>query len=109
MTGAVKAPVDVGLNSKVLVQLAPAARGLVQVDADLVKELAPLPVMVVDAVKETALVPVLVSVTTWTAAVEPTAVAGKVRLVVERESVGTELPPVPLRATVFGEPVALSE
>ena len=107
MTTAAKAPVVVGLNSKEFVQLAPAAKGLVQVVADLVKELAPLPVMVVDAVKETAIVPVFLSVTTCTAEVEPTAVDGKVRLLVERERVGIELP-VPLRATVFGEPVALS-
>ena len=97
-----------GLNSMEFVQLAPAARGLVQVDADLIKELAPVPVMVVAAVKETATVPVLVRVIVCTAEVEPTVVAGNVRLVAERERVGVEVPPVPLRATVFGEQVAVS-
>ncbi len=107
MTTADRAPVVVGLNSIEFVQLEPAGRGLGQVDADLMNELAPLPVIVVEAVKETAAVPVLVSVIICTAEVEPTAVAGNVRLVAERERLATELP-VPLRATVFGEPVALS-
>jgi hypothetical protein len=108
VTVAVRAPVVVGLNSMELVQLAPAGRGLLQVEADLMKELAPDPVMVVDAVKETGEVPVLLRVINCTAEVEPTAVEGKVRLVGERVSLGEAAAPVPLRETVLGEPVALS-
>ncbi len=96
------------MNSNELVQLAPAARGFVQVEADFVKELAPLPVMVVDAVKETAVVPVLVRVMVCALEVEPTVVEGKVRLVAESERVGVAEAPVPLSATVLGDPVALS-
>jgi hypothetical protein len=108
VTVAVRVPVVVGLNSMELVQLAPAGRGLGQVEAVLVKELAPDPVMVVDAVKETAAVPVLVRVISCTAEVDPTAVEGNVRLAGEMDNVGVAEPPVPLRETVLGEPVALS-
>jgi hypothetical protein len=40
--------------------------------------------------------------------VEPTVVEGKVRLVAESERVGVAEAPVPLSATVLGDPVALS-
>ena len=53
VTVAASAPVVVGLNVMVLVQLAPAASGLGQVVADLVNELAFVPVIVVAAVNET--------------------------------------------------------
>jgi hypothetical protein len=72
----------------VLVQLAPTANGLAQVEADLAKELAPGPVIVVDAVKVTAVVPVFLIVTSCVAALVPTVVEGKVRLVGVIESVG---------------------
>ncbi len=74
----------------------------------MMKELAPLPVMVVAEVNETADVPVLVSVIICTAEVEPTAVAGNVRLAVDSDRLVAEDPPVPLSATVLGEPVAVS-
>lgn len=71
-----------------MVQLAPAASGLLQVEADLAKEDAPEPVMVVEAVKLTDVVPVFLIVTSWVAALVPTVVDGKVRLVGVIESVG---------------------
>ena len=70
-------PLTVGSNSIELVQLAPAASGFVQVEADLMNELAPLPVIVVDAVKLTADSLVFLIVITCAAVVVPTAVAAK--------------------------------
>ncbi len=50
---------------------------------------------------------VLVTVTVWAAAISPGAVAGKERLLGEKETVGMGSP-MPLRGTLCGEPVALS-
>jgi hypothetical protein len=88
VTVAANAPAAVGVNAKVLVQLAPAASGLTQVDAVRENELAPEPVIVVDSVKLTATVPVFLIVTTCVAALVPTVVEGKLRLDGVIESIG---------------------
>jgi hypothetical protein len=92
----------------VLVQLAPAASGLGQVDADLANELAAEPVIVVEAVKLTADDVLFVRVMTWVAADVPTVVEAKVSEdgVIVRPVLA--FPPVPEMFTVCGEPVALS-
>jgi hypothetical protein len=77
VTTADSAPATVGSNANEFVQLAPAGSGFVQVDAVLLNELAPLPVIVVDAVKLTAVVPVFLIVTTCAAVVVPTGVDAK--------------------------------
>jgi hypothetical protein len=100
VTVAVSVPADAGVKVMVLVQLAPAASGLTQVEADLVKELAPEPVMVVEAVKLTADAVPFLRVMTWVAADVPTVVDGKVSEdgVIVRPV--EALAPVPDRATV---------
>ncbi len=105
---AVNVPAEAGVNVKVLVQLAPAASGLEQVDAVLENELAPDPVMVVDAVKVTAADVLFLSVTTCAAAVDPTAVDGNVRDDGVMVRPVLALVPVPDSATSCGDPVALS-
>ena len=74
------APAAAGLNSTDTVQLAPTASDVVQVVADLRKELALVPV-IVSEVRVRAAVPVFLTVTSCAAVVEPTAVEAKVRLV----------------------------
>ena len=78
VTVAVSVPAEAGVKVMVLVQLAPAARGLLQVEADLVNELAPEPVMVVDAVKLTAAEVLFFNVITCVAADVPTVVDANV-------------------------------
>jgi hypothetical protein len=95
---AVSAPAAFGVKVMVLVQLAPAGRGLTQVEADLVKELAPEPVMVVEAVKVTAAAVPFLRVMSWVAADVPTAVDGKVSE--DGVMVRPELAPVPESVTV---------
>ncbi len=102
------APVALGSNVNEFVQLAPAANGFAQVEADLTNELAPLPVIVVEAVKLNAVVPVFVSVTTCAAVVVPTAVEAKVNELGVMLSVGAPAAPVPDSATVCGDPAAVS-
>ncbi len=105
---AVRVPAAAGVKVMVLVQVAPAGRGLEQVEADLVKELAPEPVMVVEAVKLTAEEVLFLRVMSCVAADVPTVVDGKVRLegVIVRPTLA--LVPVPLRLTVCGDPSAVS-
>jgi hypothetical protein len=108
VTVAVSVPAEAGVNVIVLVQLAPAASGLEQVDAVFAKELAPEPVIVVDAVKETAEEVLFFNVIVCDAAAIPTVVEGKVRedgVMVKPVLAAT---PVPLRLTVCGDPTAVS-
>ena len=109
MTAAVSVPEVVGLNSMELVQLAPAGSGLVHVDADLMKELALVPVIALDALKVTAAVPVFLMVMVWAAVVVPIGVEANVSEPGVNVRVGLAEPvAVPLRATVCGELAALS-
>ncbi len=86
----------------VFVQLDPAGSGLVQVEADLVKELAPEPVMVVEAVKLTAADVLFLRVITCVAADVPTVVDGNVSE--DGVMVRPELAPAPVpnKDTVCG-------
>jgi hypothetical protein len=101
-------PEVVGLKTTLLVQLAPAARGLAQFTFVLLNEVAPGPVMVVVAVKVMGVVPVLVRVMAWAAVDVPTGVEAKVREPGVIERVGPELVPVPERLTLWtvGEPLS---
>ena len=91
---AVRAPVAAGLNSTETVQVAAAASVVPQVVADLIKDVALVPV-IVSEVRFTVPVPVFLIVTTCAAVVEPTVVEAKVSVVGESETVGLELlPPV---------------
>jgi hypothetical protein len=105
---AVRAPATFGSNSIEFVQLAPAGNGFGHVEADLINELAPLPVIVVDAVKLTADALVFVIVTICAAVVVPTAVDAKLTDVGLMLSDGPEEAPVPDNATVCGDPAAVS-
>src|ERR1017187_1271156 len=105
---AVNAPAAAGLNSTETVQVAAAASDVPQVVADLRKDVAFVPVMVSD-VSVKAAVPEFLTVTTCAAVVTPTVVDAKVRLVGVRVTAGPAAAvPVPVRATVCGDPVALS-
>ncbi len=95
-------PATVGVNVMVLVQLEPAGSGLTQVEADLVKELALVPVMVVAAVKVTAAEVLFSSVITCVAADVPTAVDGNVSEDGVMVRPAPALTPVPVRDTVCG-------
>ena len=103
---AVSAPAAVGLNSTETVQLAAAARVVPHVVADFRNEVALVPVIVSD-VRVTVPVPVFFTVTNCAAVVEPTVVEANARLVGDSETVSGAVP-VPVTATVCGEPVALS-
>jgi hypothetical protein len=61
VTVALRAPVVVGVNEIVFVQLAPAGSGFVHVEPVFANELAFTPVTVVVAVKLTAVVPVFMT------------------------------------------------
>jgi len=101
---AVSAPVVVGPKWPWMLQLAPTARLVPQLLAKTNEDaLAPVTAMLV-MVK--AAVPVLVMVTDCELLAEPTAVAGKARLVADRVTGGTT--PVPLSAILCGELAALS-
>ena len=104
---AVRAPAAVGLNSTDIVQLAAAARDVVQVFAEMRKELALVPVKVSE-VRARAAVPEFLMVTTWAAVIDPTVVEAKVRVVGVSVTAGVAAAPVPDRVTTCGEPVALS-
>jgi len=96
-------PEAVGAKLTMMLQLAEAASVLVQVDVSLNSaEFVPVIPMLV---RVSGAAPELVSVMVCMALVVPIDCAGKVRNVALRESVGTV--PVPLRATVCGESVAL--
>ena len=76
---AVRAPATVGLNSTETVQMAPTAKAVVQVVADLTKDVALVPVRFSD-VSDTDAVPVFLIVTSCAAVVAPTAVDANARL-----------------------------
>lgn len=105
---AFNAPVAAGLNATETVQMAPAASDVPQVVADLRNEVGFVPVMVSED-RVTVPVPVFLMVTSWAAVVVPTLVEAKVSEVGESETVKVgPAAPVPVRATVCGDPVALS-
>jgi len=104
----VRVPEAVGLNSMELVQLEPAGSGLGQVEADLMKELAFAPEIVLDALKVTGVAPVFLMVIVWAAVVVPTGVEANVNGLGVNISVGPAEAPVPVRGTVCGLPVAVS-
>ncbi len=106
-TSAVRAPAAAGLNSTEKVQVLPAARVVPQVLAEMRKDVVLVPPRAMDVMSRVP-VPELVRVMVWAAVVEPTAVAAKVSAVAESLTAGVAATPVPLRATVCGEPVALS-
>lgn len=103
MTVAVSVPADCGVNVMTLVQLAPAARGLVQFVFARLKELAPPPVIVVEPVKVTLADVEFLIVIVCVAALDPIVVEGKVSDpgVIVRPVLA--LAPVPVRETVCGE------
>jgi hypothetical protein len=95
------------VNEIVFVQLAPAGSGFGQVDAVFANELAFTPVTVVVAVKLTAVVPVFFTVIICVA-VLPTGVEAKLTALGLKLSAAPDAAPVPLRATVWGLPAAVS-
>jgi len=104
---AVMDPAAVGLKITEMVQDAPAARDEPQVwDCEKEAPLVELPVKPSELIVKTA-VPVFLRVTVCAAAALPSLVEVKVRLVGEKLTDG-DATPVPLSATVWGEPVALS-
>jgi hypothetical protein len=105
VTMPVRVPAAVGVKVTEIVQLPPAAT----LDPQLLVS-AKSPDAVIE-VTDRAAVPELVSVTVWAALVMPSACGANVRLVGESVTVGAvtaETAPVPLKATVCGEPLALS-
>ena len=107
-SAAVSAPAAAGLNSTDTVQLAPTASEVPQVVADLINDVALVPVMVSE-VSVSAAVPVFFTVTTCAAVVTPTVVEANVKDVGDSVTAGAvAATPVPLRLTDCGEPVALS-
>jgi energy-converting hydrogenase Eha subunit E len=105
---AVSVPAAVGLNSTGIVQLAPAAKvPPAQVPPDRRKELALVPAKFAE-VRVMAVALVFLTVITCAAVVEPIGVEAKVKLAGLRETVSPAAAPVPLSATVCGEPTALS-
>jgi len=102
---AVSVPVVAGLNSTDTAQVAPTASVVVHVFAEIRYELALVPVSVSDVSVNTA-VPEFLTVTTCAAVVVPTTVDANVKLVGDNVTAGAV--PVPVIATVCGEPVALS-
>jgi hypothetical protein len=86
---AVNETADAGLNSTVMVQLAPIDSAAPQVVAVFLNELAPVPVKVMPPLfRVTATIPVFFTVTTCAALAEPTAVAAKLRLIGVTDTVG---------------------
>jgi hypothetical protein len=101
----VRVPVAVGVKVTEIVHFAPAATELPQVCVS-----AKSPEALID-VMESAAVPEFVSVMVCAALVEPVVCEANVRLVGERVTAGDVVigrAPVPLKATVWGEPLALS-
>lgn len=97
-----------GLNSTETVQLALAASDAPQVLAEIAYDEGSVPVSVSD-VRVTVAVPVFLMVTVCAAEVEPLVVEGNAMLAGESERVSVAgAVPVPERATVCGEPEALS-
>jgi hypothetical protein len=97
-----RAPVAVGLNFTLMLQLAPAANELPQVCVCR-KSPALVPVIAMEVI-DRANVPMLVRVTVLAALVVPTVTEPKLRLVTDNLAVV----PIPLRGTNWGLPLALS-
>jgi hypothetical protein len=102
---ALSAPIMLGANVTLAVQLAPAATVEPQVFVWL-KSGAFVPVMVMPVI-ESETVPEFVRATTWAAVLVPTAIVPKATLAGAR--VATGIPPEPLRGTFCVLPEALSE
>jgi hypothetical protein len=96
----VQGPLPSGVKVTLIVQFPLAAT--LEPQVLLLMEKSPLIVMLETA---SGVVPALLRVTDWAVLVEPTATPEKVRLLVERDA----LEPVPLKLTVCGLPLALSE
>ena len=96
---AVRAPAAVGFNSTETVQLAAAANDVVQVFAEMRKEVALVPVKVSE-VRVRAAVPEFFIVTTWAEVLDPTVVDAKVNFVGVNVTAGAAAAaPVPDRVT----------
>jgi hypothetical protein len=106
LTAAVRLPVAEGVKVTLIVQLAPAATELPQVLV-WAKSLALAPVTARLVMFSVAL-PVLLTVTLRAVLVVGTGWLPKARLVAERPATGAALPPVPVKFTLCGLPVALS-
>ena len=105
---AVNVAAEAGVNVTEKVQLAEAARVTPHVVVS-AKSAGLAPVMLMPLMLSVAF-PVLDSVTVCAAAVEPAVVDAKARVVGESVATGAAgATPVPVNATVCGEPVALSE
>ena len=104
VTEAVSAPFTMGAKCPWMVQFAPAARLVPQLFANTNEE-ALVPVTAMLEIERVAL-PEFTKVTNFDAVAVPTGDEPKDRLVVERVTAGPR--PVPVRAMVCGDPVALS-
>lgn len=105
VTVPVRAPAAVGVKVTEIVQLPPSARLAPQLCVS-----AKSPDAVIEVITRAA-VPESVSVTVWAALVVPSICEAKERLVGESVTAGAATTggvPVPLKATVCGEPLALS-
>ena len=102
---AVRLPVAVGAKVTLIAQLAPAATELPQVVVSAKSPLLAPVIAILVTLNDTA--PVLVNVTMRAALVVPTPWLPKLTLVGERLIAGVA--PVPVRLTVCGLPLALSE
>src|SRR5271163_2496991 len=105
------APVAAGLNVIETVQEAPAASVVAQVVVYAKKDCGPLDQLVTmppGSMTSAVVVLVFLRVTTCTAALSPTVVVGNVSVDGVSVAVGAARTPVPVSATVCGEPAALS-
>ena len=104
---AVRGPAARGRKLRVALQLAPAVR---KPEQDVVPLKSPASAPVIEtAPMVSAPVPVFVSVTDWAAPAVPTVSVPNARDVALSEATGVPVfTPVPVRATDWGEPVALS-
>jgi hypothetical protein len=102
-----EAAVD-GVKVTVMVQVAPAASDKPQVLVAMVKEETLVPLRPADVMGSVA-VPALVKVKVWSVLVDPTVTLPKFAVAGVSAAFGAvAVVPVPLRAAVCGEPVALS-
>src|SRR5215472_658935 len=103
----VRVPVAAGVNVTLIAQDAPAATDVPQLFV-CAKSLAFVPITAILVMLSGAL-PVLLNITACAPLVVPTVWLAKVRLVGDRLTAGAEMdPPVPVRPTVCGLPLALS-
>jgi hypothetical protein len=107
LSAAVRAPMAEGVNIKAIVQLAPAATELPQVSAS-AKSLASVPVKARLVIFKVAL-PVLVRVTVCAPLVVPTVWLENVKPAGAKLTAGAAATPVPVKVTVFGLSLTLSE